>query len=75
MSQTQAEIKRMIAKEKEDLKEILDGYKFLPEYQDATDEVKKLREQLSIAEKKQTEIIVDYKIEAKEDIEFKKEEI
>lgn len=75
MSHTQAEIKRMIAKEKEDLKEILDGYKFLPEYQDAADEVKRLRQELVIAEKKQTEIVVDYKEEAKDDIEFKKGEI
>jgi hypothetical protein len=75
MSHTQAEIKRMIAKEKEDLKEILDGYKFLPEYQNATDEVKKLREQLTLAEKKQTEVIVDYKEEAKDDINFKREEM
>ena len=75
MSHTQADIKRMIAKEKEGLKEILDGYKFLPEYQDATDEVKRLRQELVIAERNQTEIIVDYKEEAKDDINFKREEM
>jgi len=75
MSQTQADIKRMIARDQEDLKEILDGYKFLPEYQDAADEVKKLREQLALAERKQTEIIVDYKAEVQDEIDFKKEDI
>lgn len=65
----------MIAKEKEDLKEILDGYKFLPEYQDATDEVKRLRQELALAERKQTEIVVDYKEEVKDDINFKREEM
>jgi hypothetical protein len=75
MSHTQADIKRMIAKEKEDLKEILDGYKFLPEYQDATDEVKRLRQELTLAEKKQIEVIVDYKEECKDEIEFKRGEM
>jgi len=75
MSHTQAEIKRMIAKEREDLKEILDGYKFLPEYQDATDEVKRLRQELTLAERKQTEIVVDYKEEVRDEIKFKKGEI
>jgi len=75
MSHTQADIKRMIAKEKEDLQEILDGYKFLPEYHDATDEVKRLRQELTIAEKKQIEIVVDYKEEVKDEIVFKRGEI
>jgi hypothetical protein len=75
MSHTQADIKRMIAKEMEDLKEILDGYKLLPEYQDATDEVERLRKQLTLAEKKQIEVIVDYKEECKDEIEFKRGEM
>jgi hypothetical protein len=75
MSHTQAEIKRMIARDKEDLQEVLDGYKFLPEYQDATDEVKRLRQELALAEKKQTEIIVDYKEEVKDEINLKREDI
>lgn len=75
MAQTQADIKRLIAKNREGLKEVLNGYKYVPEYQIASDEVEELKSKLTLAEKKQTEVIVNYINEVQSEIDIKRDDI
>ncbi len=75
MSHTQADLKRMIAAGTEDLKMVLDGYKHLSEYKEASSEIEELRKKLMFAEKRQAEIIVNYRKSVQEDIDMKKEDI